>query len=216
MAVFLSVVIGLAWASYQLGRKSTDARQNELGRELQSLKDSNAKFVSESVDLRKQAIESVNQARIDRASYDSLAQQIKSLSAQNAALKEDLTFFQTLLSSSDGKPGITVNQAKLERDSVAGEYRYRLHLLQTGPRIREFDGRLQLTITYESEGASVVKVLPDKDEKNIRPYQLKFKFYKLVEGGFKLDPKAVVKNVQLKILESSTGQVQANETVNLS
>ena len=104
MAIFLCAVIGFAWASYQFGRKSTDEPQHELAQELQSLQESNALLKSESVELRKQSVESINQARIDRASYDTLAEQIKSLSAQNAALKEDLTFFQTLLSSSDGKP----------------------------------------------------------------------------------------------------------------
>jgi hypothetical protein len=216
IVLFLGSVIALAVASYYLGKKSTDDEQSELATKVQESQKLVTSLTAENSELHKQNVESLNQARIDRASNDALAKQMKSLAGENATLKEDLAFFQTLLSSNDGKQGISINRFRLERDALPGEYKYRFHLLQIGSRLKEFDGKLQFVVNYELGGQNRVVLLPDRENKDEHLYQIKFKFYRMVEGGFKLDPKARVKDIQLKVLETGSGQIQASDGASLS
>ncbi len=214
--LLLGSVIALAVASYQLGKRSTNDQQGELNTKLNESLERIATLNMENAALHKENVQSVNQSRFDRASNDALAKQMKLLTAENATLKDDLAFFQTLLSSGDGKQGISINRFRLERDNLPGDYRYKLHLLQVGSRLKEFDGRLQFIVNYELDGQKRALMLPEGGDKGDHFYQVKFKFYRMVEGGFKLDSKAQVKNIELKVLELGSGQIQASESASLS
>ena len=104
------------------------------------------------------------QMQIERATYTDLVKQVKALTEENASLKEDLAFFQTLMPSGGKEGGVAVNRFMVQNDALPGEFRYRLLLTQTGQRSKDFQGRLQFVVNLQQDGKKTVMTLPADDD----------------------------------------------------
>src|SRR5687767_6982145 len=119
-------------------------RQAEVERELARMQSALKRQEAELAELRSRAAQAERQLQMERAATADLAKQVKSLTFENAALKEDLAFFQSLMPAAGGREAaISVNRFRLHPEAAAGEYRYQMLLVQNGQRGREFRGRLQ-------------------------------------------------------------------------
>ncbi len=100
------------------------------------------------------------QLQIEHATYGDLDKQVKSLSEENATLKEDLAFFQSLMPAGGKEGALSINRFRVQPDALPGEYRYRLLLVQTGQRVKEFQGTLQFVLNLEQDDRKFVLTLP--------------------------------------------------------
>jgi hypothetical protein len=153
---------------------------------------------------------------MERATYGQLGKQVKSLTEQNAALKEDLAFFQSLMPAGRGDAALAINRFQVLADGMPGEYRYRLLLVRTGKRGGEFQGRLQFVINLVQDEQRVVLMLPLENDGNAKEFQLSFKFFQRVEGSFRVSPDAVVKSLQVRVFENGSKAPRITHTVNVS
>jgi len=209
------VALTLAWWTYGFGERFAGFHQSEVERERASMEESFRKLEQESATLRAEASAAARQLQIQAASHESLVKQVKSLADENAALKEDLAFFRTLMAPA-GKDGeISLTRALVSPEAVPGEYRYRLLVMQTGQRTKEFQGRLQFVVNVLQDNKRGVVTLPDANDK-VAPYLLSFKLYQRVEGTFKVNPGATVKGVQIRVYENGSNQPKLMQSVNLS
>ena len=70
--------------------------------------------------MRPRSAQAERQLQMERAATADLAKQVKSLAFENAALKEDLAFFQSLMSASGAREGgISVNRFRLQPEPGA-------------------------------------------------------------------------------------------------
>lgn len=207
----------LAWATYDFGlnlggfhSKQAAEDHARMSAELQRLQEENA-------ELRSQVAALERQMQIEASTKGDLAGQLSALSDENALLKEDLALFQTLMNSSGGDAGhgVTINRFRVRRDGLPGEYRYQLLVVQSRTRSKEFQGRLQLVVDLLRDGEPHVLVLPGNQEK-LDPYNLNFRFYQRVEGGFQVPAEAVVTRVQVRVLENGIDGPRSSQSVNLS
>jgi hypothetical protein len=210
------LVSGIGWATYDFGREFAGFRKSEADHALRKLADTVDSRQQELSELRARAAQAEQQLQIERATYEGLAGQVKALAAENAALKEDLAFFQSLMPAG-GKPGtITINLFRLQPEALPGEYRYRLMLVQTGRRDKEFQGKLQFVLNLQQDNRKVVLMLPPESEQNAKEFQLNFKFFQRVEGTFRVSPDAVVEDMQVRVFESGSNKPKLTKNVNLS
>ena len=156
------------------------------------------------------------QLQMERATYADLVKQVKALTDENAGLKEDLAFFQTLMPSGGKEGGVAVNRFMVQNDALPGEYRYRLLLTQTGQRSKDFQGRLQFVINLQQDGRKAVMTLPEEDDREARGYKLNFRFYQRVEGTFRVAPGTVVKSMQVRVLEGDSKEPRLTQMATLS
>jgi len=215
MAAFAGVVVGGGWLTYDLGRQYAGFDNSEAQREKGHLKDMNAKLQDENVALRREIAATERQVQIDLATHGNLTGQIHNLLEENALLKEDLAFFQTLMASGGEAGGINVNRFRVQPDALPGEYRYRLLIAQSKQRVKDFRGRLQFIVDFEQGGKSEVVSFPKEDDAS-QAYNLAFKFYQRVEGTFLVPPDAVIKKVQVRVLETGNPTPVSTQTVTLS
>ena len=215
VAAVVSFVLAVAWAvSAVFGKDVTRAQMDE---EVTRLKRNVERQQSELAELRSTAANADRQVQTERAAAADLAAQVKSLSFENAKLKEDLAFFQSLMSSSgDRQPKLTVNRFKLRPESVAGEYSYQMLLVQTGQRVPEFHGTVQFVLDVQQDGRKVVLVLPQQGERESRDYRLNFKFFQRVEGTFKLAPGSILKAMQVRVYENGAKTPKLAQALNVS
>jgi hypothetical protein len=215
-AVFCVLIVGAGWATYQYGMELAGFRQSEAVRDIAELREKIRERDATLVEMRSKVATSGRQLQIERATYGDLERQVKTLSAENAALREDLAFFQSLMAAESKAAALTVNRFRVRRDAVPGEYRYRLLLVQTGQRVPEFQGNLQFILELEEGDRKYVLMLPPENEKKVKDYELRFKFFQRVEGTFKIPPEAIVKSMQVRVFEKGATQPKLTETVTVS
>lgn len=206
----------VGWATYDSGMIFAGFRQSEAGHALAKPNQASARQEQEIAELRAQAARAERQLEIERATYGGLAKQVKSLAEENAALKEDLAFFQTLMPAGGRDGAVTINRFNVHPEPLPGEYRYRLLLVQTGQREKEFQGSLQFVLNLSQNDKAVVLTLPPEAERDAKEYQLKFRFFQRIEGTFKVAPDAVVRSLQVRVFENGSKTPKLAQTVNAS
>lgn len=215
IAVVVLFVVAVAWAAFTV--IGHDPGQEATRRELTRVQDEVQRQAQELTELRSKFSGADRQVQMDRAAAVDLAKQVKALTFENAKLKEDLAFFQSLMSSTGNREGaISVNRFRLQPEAVPGEYRYQLLLVQTGQRVREFNGTLQFVLDVQQDGRKLVLVLPAATDRESRDYRLSFKFFQRVEGTFKLTPGSVLRGMQIRVFENGAKTPSLTQALNVS
>ena len=216
MLVFLSLVLAMAAWMYDTGRRFAGFDRGELQNEFARLRESMAQLEGEAARLRSIANASESRLKIEQSAQAQLATQVKALEDENNRLKEELGFFENLVPSERRGDKVSIHRFKVERDVLPGEYRYRLLVLQGGRLDREFHGSLQLVVEMQQEGRDVTIVIPDGAESGNVAFKLNFKYFRRVEGAFRVPPRAKVRTIQARILENGSNEARASQNVNLS
>ncbi len=209
------VILLISRATYDFGKQFAGFDQSEADSEMQRLRAQNVKLQQE-VDLTGGRIaQGERQLQIERATYADLVKQMKALADENAALKEDLAFFQTLMPSGGKEGGVAVNRFLVQNDALPGEYRYRLLITQTGQRSKDFQGSLQFVVNLQQDNKKVVMTLPADSDQEGKGFKLNFRFYQRIESTFRVAPNAVVKNIQVRVFENGSSEPKLTQTANL-
>jgi Family of unknown function (DUF6776) len=217
MLVFLSLSLALAAWMYDVGRRFAGFDQNELQNKFTQLQESMARLEIEAANLRSIANASESRLKIEQTAQGQLAGQVKALEDENNRLKEDLAFFENLATSERRSERVSIQRFKVARDVLPGEYRYRLLILQGGKLDREFRGSLQLVVEMQQEGRDATIIFPETTESGGGSgFKLNFKYFRRVEGTFRVPAGAKVRTVQARILENGSSEARASQNVNLS
>ncbi len=217
----IALLLGISAASaawiYDAGRRFAGFDRNEIESELTRVRSQLADAQGELDKLRAVANASDSRLAIERTAQQKLAQQIRTLEQDNARLREELGTLDNMLSS-DARAGtsLSIYRFKVEPDVLPGEYRY--HLLLVTPRARnerEFNGRLELVVNLTEDGHSAMMTFPEVGDSGAGAFRLAFKYFRRVEGTFRVNPKAKVENVQARIYETGSNQPRATSAVSL-
>ncbi len=209
-------VVGASWAMVHFGSEFAGFRKSEIAEELKRLSDTAAKQSTEIAELRQKLAASDSQRKIEAVTYGDLTQQVKSIAAENATLKDDLAFFQSLLPTAQRDDSIALGRVKVEPDGVPGEFKYRLLVVQGGQRPGDFHGHVQIVVNALSGTEKIVAALPPVADGKSPEHRLNFKSFQRVEGAFKIAPGAVVKSVQVRVYQNGANAPKLTQTVNIS
>lgn len=217
----LAVLVGVSAASaawiYDAGRRFAGFDRNESETELARVKSELDASHAELERLRAIANAADSRVSIERTAQQKLAQQIRALEQENARVREELATLESMLSS-DARANnvLSIYRFKVEPDLLPGEYRYRLLLLAPGVRReKEFTGRLELVVSLTEEGRNAMMSFPAEADAGAGAFRLSFKYFRRVEGTFRVSPKAHVDNVQVRVYETGATQPRATQTVAL-
>jgi hypothetical protein len=209
-------VVSAAWI-YDAGRRFAGFDQSEVQEELSRATRELDAAQKELQRLR--AIANAADARlsIERTAQQKLAQQIRTLEQDNARVREELATFEGMLTS-EARTGNapSIYSFKVESDVLPGEYRYRLLLVTpSSRRERDFSGRLELVVSLQEGGQNVMMSFPGQADAGAAAFKLAFKYFRRVEGSFRVNPKAKVESVQVRVYETGSSQPRATHTVAL-
>jgi hypothetical protein len=212
----LSISGALALTMYDVGRRFAGYDRSQLDDEIEQMRTRIAELETELPKLRAIADSSDARLKIEQTAQRNLARQVRELEADNAQLKEDIAFFENLSAQGHTDDRVTVARFKVESNVIPGEYRYRVLVMQGGPRPSEFTGRLQFIVTMQRDRKDVMLVVPDETSEPQSAYQITFKRFFRADGVFRVDPNAKVRSVQVRLLEKGSGQPRATQSYNLS
>jgi len=215
-ALFAVAGAAAVWV-YDAGRRYAGFDHSEVQGELTTVTRELSAAQDELERLRAIAGAAESRLSIERTAQQKLAQQIRALEQDNARLREDLAMFESMLSSEARSVStLSIYSFKIEPDVLPGEYRY--HLLLVTPRAlreREFRGRLELVVTLTEGGQSAMMSFPEAADAAASAFRLAFKYFRRVDGTFRINPKAKVENVQVRVYETGSSQPRATHTATL-
>jgi len=210
----LSISLVLAFWIYDAGRRYVGFEAVARGDEVARLQGRIAELEGEAKTLRAAVATAESRLRIETAAQAELVKQFKAIEAENARMREDLAFFESV-AAGRAADRVTVSRFRVENDAIPGEYRYRL-LLTQGGKERDFQGRLQLVIALHHAGRDLTMVLPDERGLDGAAYRVQFRRFHRVEGSFKVAPDAIVRTVQVRLFEQGAAQPRVTETFRMS
>lgn len=215
MLIFSLAAIGMARWAYDNGLEFAGFHRSQAEQEMSRLRDRVASLETENARLNDQLAQYERKIQIEQASNQATAEQLKNMSDENAHLQEDLAFFQNL-TETQGKEGeLGVHRLRLERDTMPGEYRLRMLLVQSGTRVKTFAGHYQLVATVTENGQSTTHVFP-QDESGNAQFKLSFRYYQRIEQSIQLPPEMQLDNVQVRIFEQGASEPKVRQSVSLS
>ena len=212
LVAVLIAAAGLA-AVYRYAR---DVGQPDHGTTLAELEDARSqlqRLTAERDRFAAEAVQIENQLRVERATREGIAVQMKTLEEDNARLRADLAFFESLLPAPAAARGVVIRSFQLQPDIDEATLRYRLLVQQSGRPDRDFVGTVVLKVSLQQDGRSTVLQLPDTAHPVAGPAPLSFRHYQRVEGSFSVPPGAAVRSVQVTI--SSGGETRAQQTYSM-
>ena len=210
----LSVSLALAAWIYDAGRRMAGFQSNESVREIQTLRDHLMEVDSELTKLRSLAGSRESSLEMERATLKQLMWQVKALEVENGALKEDLAFFEGLMPVSDAgeEAGVRIDHLRIEQDGGSGDIRYRMLVVHNANRLaKEFKGTLQFLVKMQKEGKEIMLTLPSGSEPNPQRFRFEIKHFHRLEGVFSVPVGAVLKSVEVRLLQDNT--VRARQSV---
>ena len=231
MMLLIALIVAAALIAYSRSRPVVPQEAAVLSAEIEKVR-ADAKQAIAARDSKLALLAQLeNQQKIDRAASEQVQAQLKLLENENARLKEDLSFFESLLPTPANTKGVVIRSFRLQAlsDSERGNgrepgrsklnrkpgdepqaLRYRLLVQQSGRPERDFVGAVSLTVSLQQGGRPWVLQLPDAAIPDAGPSPLSFRHYQRVEGTFELPEGAVVRSVLVKI--QSNGEVRAQQT----
>ena len=230
MMLGITLIVGAALIAYNGSGPSVPQEAAALSAELEKVRADAKQAIAEKDGKLALLVQLENQQKIDRAASEQVQAQLKALENENARLKEDLAFFESLLPTPTNAKGVVIRSFRLqavndsERENgreparkanrKPGDepqaLRYRLLVQQSGRPERDFIGAVSLTVSLQQGGRPWVLQLPDATIPDAGPPPLAFRHYQRVEGTFELPEGAVVRSVLVKI--QSNGEVRAQQT----
>lgn len=93
--------------------------------------------------------------RIDREGYTGLSERFDDLHSQIAELKEQLSFYQGIMSPAEGRDGLQVQTVQAQRGIEPGQFRLRLVLVQAGRQGSRVRGSVDLAVIGDRDGENV-------------------------------------------------------------
>lgn len=208
--VLLSLAVAAGFSVYEYGRSLGGPDRVELAAELERTRDQLARALEEREEIAAAAVQWESRANVDRVAQEQVQAQLKSLMSENARLKQDLSFFESLLPTPSNSKGILIRSFRVQPDAEPNSLRYRLLVQQSGRPDRDFVGAVSLTVSLQQGEHPWVLQLPDPTMPAAGPAPLSFRHYQRVEGTFALPDGAVVRSVQVKI--HSDGETRAQQT----
>lgn len=200
MAIMLGFCAAIALWAFEFG-KGIAGLDSDAKEELVRLRADVAKLREERDKAQSVLNTSGSLITAEKAAQEHLAAQVKSLEAENRALRDDLGFFEKLIPAAAEGVAIRGLQAEVVGSS---QLRWQVLVMQPVKNAPEFKGRLELTLSGLLAGKPWSMDLPGGAQ------ALQFRQYRRMEGMIDLPPQAVVKNVSAKVVEgTATRAVQS-------
>lgn len=209
---FVLAAAGATWWAYDSGMEFAGFHRGQTQQELDSLHAQVATLTQENSLLNGKVARYEQQIQIDQASSLETTKQLKNLNDENAQLQEDLAFFQNLTESRGKEGELAIHRLRLEHDTMPGEYRVRMLLVQSGQRAKAFSGSYQLLLTLSDQGQKTTLLLPAAGEGDA-PYKLNFKYYQRVEQTLHVSATAQLESVQVRLFEAGGREPKVKQSV---
>ncbi len=204
----LAIAAAAGVAIYEYGKNFAGPDRRELQGEIDKLESQLRELRAERDRFQAVSTAYESQINVERSAQEQLIKQVSTLESESNKLREDLSFFESLLPMPANASGVLIRSFRLQAEGEPNEMRYRLLVQQSGKPERDFNGAVQLHVSFAQSGRNLVMQVPDPASDPQAGLELSFRHYQRVEGKFKLPEGAVARSVQVRILSGGEARTQ--------
>jgi hypothetical protein len=197
---------GIVWSSLEHveQRRAYRAAIDEAER----LSRDNAELERENTDLTTRVVRIERQLQVNKIAYDKLTTQLAESASYINELREDLDFYQSIISPRDNKAGITVQGLHIRRAESGSGLQYRLTVVQALDHEKTVSGEVDLHIEgMRGEVPMRLSMIDIGDP----PAALSFRYFQVIEGRFSIPDSFVPTGAVVRIVARSGAQETSTE-----
>lgn len=160
-AVIGVLVVVSAYLVFEFGRIKAGYDTVEAGNASQAYEDHIMRLENKIIDLKQKVAILETNREIDRESYKVVEESLLTLKVKIQEQRETIAFYRGIVSPSDGKSGLRVQDLTLTRGKQEREFNIRLVLVQAMKHDRKVSGDVNLTIAGSIDGVEKSFVFTD-------------------------------------------------------
>lgn len=215
LGILLAVLVGgaiaiMGWQA-TVGKGAT--QRDALLQENQILKDQLALAVAHGMKLQTLADTAEARIKIEQTAQQDLARQLTALESDNAKIKVDLAYMESLLPTAASNTGaISIRRLAFDKDKTSSQWQMKALLVQADKVEREFSGTLQVVVTGLQNGKPATWTWPDSTKPDtVSKAKISFKRTLRLDESLVMPVEMQVKTMQLRVLEG--GSIRVAQTV---
>lgn len=183
LGLLFLILLGVAgWGLYRLGFSMSGYAQSEAYRERHRLLEQIAFLEAENERLTQQAVTLERGQAIAGQATDQVKESLNKMEAELLELKEEISFYRSIVSPSSMEPGLHVQSFQLERGESSRQYLYKLVLTLVRGNDRVARGDVQLRIEGLDNGLPKTLSLAELVPQGSGQLKFSFKYFQSVEG----------------------------------
>src|SRR3990170_2027595 len=199
-AVVLLVSAGLIY-NYGLNRAGFERQSADQTQ--QTLQDEMRKLRNENHELQESLARAQRTIQMDQAAYQDLDKSLKASAQEIVKLREELNFYRNIISPSDNKSGLRIQNLLIEPTGTANRYRYKIVLIQALKHEQTIIGSASLEIVGAQGGQDSTLAVPAAGEQSIK---VNLKYFQDIEGEFDLPRNFKPRRVKVNVKPTSSGE----------
>lgn len=181
-ALFLVALVGAGWGLYRLGFSMSGYAQSEAYRERHRLLEQIAFLEGENERLTQRAATLERGQAIAGEANDEVKDSLNKMEAELLELKEELSFYRSIVSPSSMEPGLHVQSFQLEHGESERQYLYKLVLTLVRGNDRVARGEVQIKVEGLDNGLPKTLSLAELVSQGSGQLKFSFKYFQSVEG----------------------------------
>jgi hypothetical protein len=151
-AVIVVLTLVSAYLVFEFGRIKAGYDTVEAGNISQAYEDHIMRLDNEIIDLKQQVAILETNREVDRESYREVEDSLSTLQVKIQEQRDAIAFYRGIVSPSDGKSGLRVQDLILTRGKQEREFNVRLVLIQAMKHDRKVSGDVNLTVVGNIDG----------------------------------------------------------------
>ncbi len=152
--------------------------------------------------------------KVEQSAQQTLSAQLRNIETDNAKLKADLAYYESLFSSSaNNSAGLTIRRFAVEKDRLPNQWQVKAVFVQADKNEREFSGAVQIIVSGTQGGKPTTMTWPETGKEGAAKAKLNFKRTLRIEETINTPADMTVKSMQLRVLEQ--GSIRAQQSVNI-
>lgn len=200
-AAFVTLfVLWALWMVFDLGRKAAGHDSEESNRRITLLELQLNQSREENRQLRERAAFLEQGKNIDRQAHAQVEKALAEAQSEVAELKQQLNFYQSIVSPEDAAEGVQIQSFALEPGAGANTLRFKLILIQGPARAKRVQGSVTFSIDGETEGGDTALGLSELTGEKLSRLSYDFKYYQNFQGEIALPADFKPESVIVKIM----------------
>jgi hypothetical protein len=186
----LVVAVGLmgvlSWYAFDYGRARAGFDRVAAKQELRQVDAERARLEETNADLRQRVALLERTGQVEQQTSLEAKDQLRMLQEDITRLKEELAFYQTLVTPGEAQSGIRLQSLKIRASGDGGAYSYKLVLSKVLKSGQVVEGVVRLAVEGGQGGKPKSLPLETISPEGIAEHKFKFKYFQNFEGTLKL------------------------------
>ncbi len=214
MWVKVGVILGLLAVFFGLGREYQSYELHRVQLERETLLSKISELETRNQNLVQKNAQLAGSSRIERDAYLLANQSLVKLQQELLAQKEELVFYQGIVSPKNAAFGINLQAFEMKPKMNRNQHNFKLVLTKRGESNRKLRGSVRVTIRGEIDGKMREINLSDINlDKPGKAIKFNFKYFQVLQGDIEFPEKFIPYEVEISIRSTTKKVKSITETI---